>query len=273
MPCVVYVQSGHDDATLRSAATRATRLYVAFGRCTVSTLERLRAVFATVASVDPRLDAVAVLSPDDVREAVDVVVGARPAGAFFEGSKVAEAAAAAAAAGPPPDEPSLEHAAVAVGGTFDRLHAGHRLLLAATAAVCSQRVYVGIAGDALLANKNLAHLLESFEARAAAVVEYLKRANPRLEVKVSALLDPKAPPKAATVEEISALVVSEETVAGACRVAEMRREAAIASPLAIVVVGLVEPSGQEAAGSSSSSSSSKLSSSQLRRADSVSERR
>jgi hypothetical protein len=36
---------------------------------------------------------------------------------------------------------------VAVGGTFDRLHAGHRLLLAATALVCRKQVYAGITGE------------------------------------------------------------------------------------------------------------------------------
>jgi pantetheine-phosphate adenylyltransferase len=40
----------------------------------------------------------------------------------------------------------LRFAAVAVGGTFDRLHAGHRLLLAATALVATDRVYAGITG-------------------------------------------------------------------------------------------------------------------------------
>jgi phosphopantetheine adenylyltransferase len=41
----------------------------------------------------------------------------------------------------------LQHSKVAVGGTFDRLHAGHRLLLAATALVATQHVYVGITGE------------------------------------------------------------------------------------------------------------------------------
>ena len=40
----------------------------------------------------------------------------------------------------------LRFAKVAVGGTFDRLHAGHRLLLAATALVSSQYIFVGITG-------------------------------------------------------------------------------------------------------------------------------
>ena len=35
---------------------------------------------------------------------------------------------------------------VAVGGTFDRLHAGHRILLATTALVTRLSIYVGITG-------------------------------------------------------------------------------------------------------------------------------
>jgi pantetheine-phosphate adenylyltransferase len=35
---------------------------------------------------------------------------------------------------------------VAVGGTFDHVHAGHRLLLAATALVATQEVFIGVTG-------------------------------------------------------------------------------------------------------------------------------
>jgi hypothetical protein len=50
---------------------------------------------------------------------------------------------------------------VAVGGTFDRLHAGHRLLLAATALVCKQQVYAGITGEGGIAihNDNTLHTM------------------------------------------------------------------------------------------------------------------
>ena len=43
------------------------------------------------------------------------------------------------------DEP-LAFSRVAVGGTFDRLHAGHRMLLAATALVSTHSIYIGITG-------------------------------------------------------------------------------------------------------------------------------
>lgn len=45
-------------------------------------------------------------------------------------------------------ETPLVFGRVAVGGTFDRLHAGHELLLAATALVAKGFVFVGVTGEA-----------------------------------------------------------------------------------------------------------------------------
>ena len=67
-------------------------------------------------------------------------------------SLVSTAAAEVSAHEPPEREPvpaddrPLSFAHVAVGGTFDRLHVGHRLLLAATALICTEKVYIGVTG-------------------------------------------------------------------------------------------------------------------------------
>eukprot|EP00892_Ulva_mutabilis_P003719 jgi/Ulvmu1/1719/UM116_0033.1 len=45
---------------------------------------------------------------------------------------------------PPQDSHRAPFSNVALGGTFDRLHAGHRLLLAAAAAITSGNLYVGV---------------------------------------------------------------------------------------------------------------------------------
>lgn len=77
---------------------------------------------------------------------------------------------------------STSHIVVAVGGTFDHLHAGHKLLLTATALLLQpaaglqdppRRLIIGITGDELLKNKKYAEYLQSWEERQNAVVEFL----------------------------------------------------------------------------------------------------
>lgn len=71
------------------------------------------------------------------------------------------------------------HHSVAVGGTFDHLHAGHKLLLTMTALVLDPEpspgwcIAVGITGDELLKKKQYREELESFEERLFAVRHFL----------------------------------------------------------------------------------------------------
>ncbi len=78
---------------------------------------------------------------------------------------------------------------VCVGGTFDSVHAGHRLLLASTVAVTRKIVFIGITGEALLAKKRHRDLLAPFEARRDAAVGFIRAMNPHLEVAVGTLDD------------------------------------------------------------------------------------
>ena len=71
------------------------------------------------------------------------------------------------------------HRSVAVGGTFDHLHAGHKLLLTMAALVLDPTsisgacLTVGITGDELLKNKAFKEELEDFADRQLAVQEFL----------------------------------------------------------------------------------------------------
>uniref|UniRef100_A0A383VA40 Cytidyltransferase-like domain-containing protein n=1 Tax=Tetradesmus obliquus TaxID=3088 RepID=A0A383VA40_TETOB len=144
---------------------------------------------------------------------------------------------------------------VAVGGTFDRLHAGHRLLLAATALVCSKQVYAGITADNLLAKKSHKQLLHDYEERRAAAVDFMVLVRPGLTVTAGALSDPQEPTQAELDPTMRALVVSQETLPGGQAINNGRASRGF-EQLQLVVVGLV-----------GGGSDSKLSSTALREAD------
>lgn len=63
-----------------------------------------------------------------------------------------------------------------MGGTFDRLHAGHRLLLACAAYVTKEdgTLWVGITGDSMLVNKEYSGKIASYESRKSSVEAYIR---------------------------------------------------------------------------------------------------
>ena len=150
---------------------------------------------------------------------------------------------------------------VAMGGTFDRLHSGHMLLLATAALVTSQSLYIGITSEALLRNKAHAKLLQPYEERAREAASYVHCVRPSLNVVTGMLKDPMEPTEAELNPDMEAIVVSLETLAGAEKINEGRRGRGF-SPLQIITVPLVGGSRAD----------SKLSSSGLRAEEDVKER-
>ena len=76
-----------------------------------------------------------------------------------------------------------QHLSVAVGGTFDHMHAGHKLLLTMTALLCQTTsplppdkdpcITIGITGDALLKNKKFREHMEDWDQRQTSVKAFL----------------------------------------------------------------------------------------------------
>ncbi|KAI9712905.1 MAG: hypothetical protein M1812_006774 [Candelaria pacifica] len=163
---------------------------------------------------------------------------------------------------PQPEQGTRKHADVAVGGTFDHLHAGHKLLLTMSALVVEpfrsdadsldRSITVGITGDELLKNKKFAEYLESWEDRQMYVSDFLKAIldfsppgkqqpevkhisepgpngkviytllKPGLTIKCVEISDPFGP--TITDKSISALVVSTESRSGGKAVNSKRHD-------------------------------------------------
>ena len=192
------------------------------------------------------------------------------------------------------------HRSIAVGGTFDHLHLGHKLLLSATAILMDmsgtpasgrRSITVGITGDELLKNKKGADELESWDRRQAAVYRFLSgiisfdaEKQPKMErfadpgpngravhytldesltIKCVEISDPFGP--TITDETITALVVSGETRAGGQAVNDRRREKQW-EPLEVFEVDVLDADGaSEAAQHSPKDWQSKISSTEIRR--------
>ncbi|PKY02048.1 hypothetical protein P168DRAFT_283808 [Aspergillus campestris IBT 28561] len=159
-----------------------------------------------------------------------------------------------------PEDDAIAHYSVAVGGTFDHLHIGHKLLLTATVLALQpiteadkereRVVTVGMTGDELLVNKKYADVLESWEERCrstgsflSAILDFgppessstrteivsqleshgkyiLLMIRPQLTLRLVKISDPFGP--TITDEDISAIVVSKETRSGGMAINEER---------------------------------------------------
>lgn len=157
---------------------------------------------------------------------------------------------------PDHQHPSTPQYSVVVGGTFDYLHVGHKLLLTAVALVLEPldrgqegRLTIGVTGDALLVNKKYAEFLESWEERWQSTAAFLTaimdfspekkspqieraftpgpngkmvvvRIQPNLAFEFVEISDPFGP--TITEENLGAIVVSKETHSGGAAVNEER---------------------------------------------------
>jgi phosphopantetheine adenylyltransferase len=104
----------------------------------------------------------------------------------------------------------FDHAVM--GGTFDHMHLGHRLLLSQAAIFTKDTLVIGITAASLLSKKQYGELIEPFEDRKSAVEKFLKAFNPRLKVICEEISDPVGP--AGTISELEACILTRESEKG-----------------------------------------------------------
>ena len=138
---------------------------------------------------------------------------------------------------------------VAVGGTFDGMHFGHRKLL--TLAVSSVtpgtgQLMVGVTVDEMLTNKKLAELIPKYDERIKGAKEFLYRLAPGMKnrIKFVPISDNFGPPgHKEDGADFDALVLSHETLANGCALNDHRVDHLGFEPLALLCTRRTEPYG------------------------------
>jgi pantetheine-phosphate adenylyltransferase len=124
---------------------------------------------------------------------------------------------------------------VAVGGTFDEFHKGHRALLMKAFEV-GERVLVGLCSDRLVESLSKPHVTASYEQRLEELSRFLQERGVLERAQIMPLNDPFG----VTLSEgcVEALVVSRETEPTAVKINEERRRRGL-TPLEIVVIDMI----------------------------------
>ncbi|KAM4844208.1 bifunctional coenzyme A synthase [Thomomys bottae] len=121
-----------------------------------------------------------------------------------------------------PKQPVRGYRRGAVGGTFDRLHNAHKVLLSVACALAQEMLVVGVADQDLLKSKLLPELLQPYAQRVERLTEFLVDIKPSLAFDIIPLLDPYGP--AGSDPFLEFLVISEETYRGGMAVNRFRLE-------------------------------------------------
>ncbi|XP_054987441.1 bifunctional coenzyme A synthase isoform X1 [Sorex araneus] len=121
-----------------------------------------------------------------------------------------------------PKQPVRGYQRGAVGGTFDRLHNAHKVLLSVACILAQEQLVVGVADKDLLKSKLLPELLQPYAERVEHLSEFLVDIKPSLNFDIMPLLDPYGP--AGSDPSLEFLVVSEETHRGGMAVNRFRLE-------------------------------------------------
>ncbi len=124
---------------------------------------------------------------------------------------------------------------VAVGGTFDELHRGHKTLLSAAFEV-GESVVIGLTSDEMVTKLNKPHKTASYEERKRELRKWLNLQGWGFRAEITPLFD--AFGSSIKDAKIEALVVSLETAPSAEKINERRQKAGLGA-LRIVAINMV----------------------------------
>ena len=128
-----------------------------------------------------------------------------------------------------------KYAKVAVGGTFDELHRGHKALLNKAFEV-GEKVVIGLSSDEFVAKMGKPHVTASYAERFRELQDFLEKSGLAERAEIVPLNDPYG--LTISGKGLDALVVSKETQQTAEEINKIRAKAGLL-PLKIVTVNMV----------------------------------
>jgi len=116
----------------------------------------------------------------------------------------------------------MKYDTTCLGGTFDHLHLGHKVLLSLALLNTRRKLLLGITSSVLLLKKQYHYFLEDYETRKERVIHFLKKQNPALEIETFQILDPVG--VAGTDKELEACILTREVAKGGQMVNDAREK-------------------------------------------------
>ena len=127
---------------------------------------------------------------------------------------------------------------VVIGGTFDRLHDGHKELFSVAAAL-SDKISIGLSTDKLLIFKKYAERINTYEARRNNLKKYFKKNFSSIELVVIPIEDKFGNLLNKETEDVDAIIISsEESVMDNVKEINKKRISLGLAELTIVIIPL-----------------------------------